>query len=296
MSGVTFRPPAAARVTAFALALCASACVHAPRQGDLSRFAEATGKVHAQADLAFARANAISRQAAVDAFVASRRPGISERAFPPALDPDAIAAWDGALSDLERYGALLARLTAPRRGTDTADAAAGLGRELQTGRARASIDPGVGAGFAALAGILVDASARSTARTLAASADPAVRRLLSAMADAIGTDWTQGVQATVWSNWTASLNGARAAYAAAAEKGDEVRQRALAAEFLAAIDRRDADLRALASLRGSLMSLADAHAAVAAGSASSQAELIDAIDRRLAETRRNIELLGGGAK
>ena len=278
------------------LILSLAGCTHSLDPEGLSRFAEAAGKVHVQADAAFGRANAISRQAAIDVFVASRRPGLSERALPPAVDADAVAVWDAALSDLERYGALLAQLTGPGRGAGTGTAVAALGRELGSGQAAARIDPGVGAGFAALAGVLVDAEAKSSARKIMRDADPAVRRLLVAMADAVGVDRNQGLQGTVWSNWTASLNGARDAYATAAEKGDEGRQRVLIGEYLGGIDRRDADLRALASLRASLLGLADAHAAAAAGSAPSQAAIIAGIDRRLEDARRDIRTLGGDAR
>lgn len=271
-----------------------SGCVHAVDRGDLSRFAEAVGKVHDQADTAFSRANAISRQAAINVFVASRRVGLCERAFPPVLDADTIAAWDAALSNLERYGSLLADLTDGARGARAGLGVTTLGRELQSGRAGANLNPGTGAGFAALAGILVDASAQSSARTIMRKADPDVRQLLGSMAKAVGSDRTEGLQGTVWSNWTASLNGTRVAYATAAEKGDEPRQRTLIAEYLVGVDKRAADLRALSALRVSLMALADAHAAAAAGSVPTQAAIIDGMDRRLADTRRDLVTLGGG--
>lgn len=282
------------RRSAPVVAALLAGCVHAPDPSQLSRFAEATGKVHAQADLAFGRANAVSRQAAIDLFVASRRPGLSERSFPPAIDAASIAAWDSALSDLERYGALLARLTDGGRGGRTTAAVAALGRELQSGETRTPIGPGVGAGFAALAGILVDASGATSAKRIMAETDPDVRRVLTAMAEAVGADPSEGLQGTVATNWTATTAPTRIAYAAAAEKGDETRQRALAVDYLASIDRRDSDLKALAALRSSLLALADAHSAAAAGSAPTQAAIIDGIDRRLADARRDIRTLGGG--
>lgn len=272
-----------------------SGCVHAVAQGDLSRFAEAAGKVHDQADVAFARANAISRHAAIDVFVASRRVGLSDRAFPPVLDADTIAAWDAALTNLERYGSLLAELTDAGRGARAGLGVTTFGHELQSGQAGAGLTPGIGAGFAALAGILVDSSAQSSAKAVMRRADPEVRRLLVAMAKAVGSDRTEGLQGTVWSNWTASLNGTRAAYAVAAEKGDEARQRSLIADYLGGVDKRSADLRALSALHVSLLALADAHAAAAAGSAPTQAAIIAGMERRLGDTRRDIKTLGGGA-
>lgn len=287
------RTTPAAVAVAIVGTLLVAGCRHATSQGDLARFAEAAGKVHVQTDLAFARANAISRKNEIDAFVATRRPGISERAFPPALDPQSIAAWDQALSDLERYGGLLAELLDGDRGVRSASDITGLGRELQTGEVGAHIDAGVATGFATLAGVLMDASARSSARTIMRRTDPAIHRVLTSMAGAIGTDRTEGIQGTVWANWTASQTGLRDSYADASEKGDAAKQRAIAVDFLETIDRRDADLQALSSLKASLLALADAHSAAAAGSRLRQQQIIDGLDRRLVEARRDVRTLKG---
>lgn len=277
-------------------AILLAACATGPRPGELTGFATAVGKVHGQTDAAFDRANAISRQAAIDLFVTSRRPGLSERSFPMAIAAQTRQAWDGALADLERYGTLLATLTGAGRGRATGEAFVGLGDELGRGQAGVGIDPGVGAGFAALAAALVDSQARSSARDVMRRTDPAVRSLVAAMAAAIGASDAEGLRGTVASNWTAALGATRAAYATAAEKGDESRQRSLIADYLAGVDRRDADLRALASLRTSLLTLGDAHAAAAAGSAPGQAAVLDGIDRRLADMRRDMGRLGEAAK
>lgn len=284
----------AAVAAALAGATLAAGCARTTDAGELSRFSEAAGKVREQADAAFDRANALSRQRDVDAFVASRRLGLSDAAFPPLVPQVTVSAWDAALTDLERYGALLADLAGGGRGAATSSAIAGLGRQLADSPAHAAIDPRVGAGFAALAGALVDASAQRSARAVMSETDPSVRRLLSAMAEAVGTDGATGLQGTVRSNWTASLGSVRDAYAAAAERGDEPRQRALVAEYLAATARRDADLRALASLRASLLALADAHTAAAVGSARTQEAVLQSIDRRLEALRRDVRTLEGG--
>lgn len=268
-------------------------CAHTIQGSDLSRFAEATGKVHAQADTAFIRANGVSRQAAIDLFVSARKPSISERSFPPALSPEDVAGWDQVFFDLERYGALLANLTKGGRGASTGRAVAQLGAELQGGVAKAPITPGVGAGLAALASTLVDARAQAWARSIMLATDPHIRLVLSQMAEAVGGDRQTGLQATVWSNWTTNLTGVQIAYATATEKGDEGRQRALIGDYVAGIDRRDADLRSLSALHASLLALADAHTAAADGTPQSQAAIIEGIDRRLDDLRRDITLLGG---
>jgi hypothetical protein len=284
------------RILSLFVAAALSGCVHTPNQGSLSRFAEATSKVHVQANAVFARANGITRQAAITVFVDSRRPGLSERAFPQAIDADTIASWDAALDDLERYGTLLANLTERARSQKTETGLISLGQELRNGQAQLRIDPSVGAGFAALADVLVNASVHSTAKRVMIATDPSVHRLLHAMADAIGADRSKGLHGTVWSSWIASFDDTRNAYAVAAEKQDETRQRALIADYLAAVERRDSDLRALTALRTSLLALADAHTAAANGSAATQAAIIDGIDRRLTNVREGFRALGGEMK
>ena len=76
------------------------------------------------------------------------------------------------------------------------------------------------------------------------------------------------------------------AYAGAATQHDERAQRALVARYLDGVDQRDAQLRSLAAFRSSLLSLADAHAAAAAGARRPVAELLTVVEDRLDETRR----------
>ena len=207
------------------------------------------------------------------------------------IEPATAEAWSSALDGLERYATLLVSLTDPQRGSATSTSLIALGSELRSGAFGARIDPGVGAGFAALAGVLVDAQAQRGARAVMIRTDPAVRRLLAAMADAVGADRSSGLRGTVWSAWTASLGRTRAAYAQAASGRDAPRQRALVTEYLAGIDRRDADMSALAGLAASLRSLADAHSAGAAGSAPGQQAALRAIERRIDATRASFEAL-----
>jgi hypothetical protein len=116
--------------------------------------------------------------------------------------------------------------------------------------------------------------------------DPEIQKLLGAMAGAIGTTDAEGLRGTVATNWNASFTNVQRSYAAAATERNEARQRQLVAEFLAAVDRRDAQLRSLAALRSSLLNLAAAHAAAAQGSPASMASLLASIEERLDETKR----------
>lgn len=164
------------------------------------------------------------------------------------------------------------------------DAFRRLGVQLTSGTTAADLDPGVTAGFAALAGALVDLRAQSTARDILRRTDPDVRRLLVAMADAVGSSDAEGLRGTVASNWTAALTAYQRTYAVAATEKADTRQRQIVADYLASVDRRDTQLSSLAGLRSSLLGLADAHTAAAAGSRRPFDEVLKDVNDRVART------------
>jgi len=189
----------------------------------------------------------------------------------------------------------LATLTGRGRGGVQTDAFRELGVQLNAGPTAAGLDPGVSAGFATLAGALVDLRAQSSARDILRRTDPEVRTLLTAMADAVGRSDSEGLRGTVASNWVTALSVHQRAYAAAATEKADARQRQIVSDYLAGIDRRDAQLAALAGLRASLLGLADAHTAAANGSRRPFGEVLKDINDRLDRTEatyRAIEKAG----
>lgn len=269
----------------FALPVTASACATAP-PADLAGFGRTSSALQTEAASTFTEANRLTRSVEVDQFIRSGAIGLSERRFPPAVPPEAAAAWREALGLLARYGALLATLTDRSRGGAETAAPRGLGAQLNAGETRADLGPGVSAGFAAVAGALVDLKAQESARSILRRTDPAVRSLLGAMADAVGFSDDEGLRGTVASNWTTALSAYQRSYAAAATDKAEPRQRQIVADYLAGIDKRDAQLATLARLRASLLALADAHAAAAAGSRRPFDEVLRDVNERLDATQR----------
>lgn len=263
--------------------LFATSCATTP-SADLSGFGRAAAVLQADVGTGFAEANRLARSVEVDRFVRSGAIALSERRFPPAVPPEVTARWRAALGDLARYGNLLATLTGTGRGGVQTDAFRQLGVQLSSGSTAADLDPGVTAGFAALAGALVDLRAQSSARDILRRTDPDVRKLLVAMADAVGTSDAEGLRGTVSSNWTAALSAHQRAYAVAATEKADARQRQIVADYLAGIDRRDAQLGSLAGLRSSLLGLADAHTAAAAGSRRPFDEVLKDVNDRVART------------
>ncbi len=271
-----------------------SGCATAP-SADLTGFGRAASTLQTDASTTFAEANRLARSVEVDRFVRSGAIALSERRFPAAVPPEVAAKWRGALGDLARYGNLLATLTGRGRGGVQTDAFRELGVQLNSSPTAADLDPGVSAGFAALAGALVDLRAQSSARDILRRTDPDVRALLTAMADAIGRSDGNGLRGTVASNWTTALSAHQRAYASAATEKADARQRQIVADYLVGIDRRDAQLAALAGLRASLLGLADAHTAAAHGSRRPFGEVLKDVNDRLDRTEatyRAIEKAG----
>lgn len=274
------------RLTAPALVLLAAGGCSTATSADLTGFGRAASTLQTDAATTFAEANRLTRSVEVDRFVRSGAIALSERRFPAAVPPEVAAKWRGALGDLARYGNLLATLTGRGRGGVQTAAFRELGVQLNAGPTGADLDPGVSAGFAALAGALIDLRAQSSARDILRRTDPKVRLLLTAMADAVGRNDGEGLRGTVASNWITALSVQQRAYAVAATEKADGRQRQIVAEYLAGIERRDDQLAALAGLRSSLLGLADAHTAAANGSRRPFAEVLRDVNERLDRTEK----------
>lgn len=259
-------------------------CANTVSSSELTGFGTAAATLSRQTDANFAEANRIARSAAVDRFVRSAAVGLTDAPFAPAVSAEVANEWRSAFSNLERYGLLLGTLTDTNQGKRTTTAFRNLGIELRSGVVGAKISPGVAAGFSALAGALVDMETQQRAREILQRTDPNVRALLSAMAEAIGASDGEGLRGTVGSAWTASGTRLQRNYALAVEaKRDEDARRGIVTEYLTTLDRRQAQLASLASLRSSLLALADAHTAAAAGSPRPIGELLGIVEARLDE-------------
>lgn len=283
------------RVLAVLVATSAAGCATVPRE-NLTGFATTTAAIRTSVDQNFAEANRLARSVAIEDFVRSGAIGLTERRFPAAVPTEVASAWRGSLADLQRYASSLATLSSGSRGGDAALAMRAVGVGLRDGRSGVNLDPGIAAAFSGLAGTLIDLKASSDALDIMRRTDHDVRRLLASMADAVGRSDGEGLRGTVVSNWTAVLSDTQKNYAVAAAENAEGRQRTLVAEFLAGIEKRDAQLCSLADLRASLLELADAHAAASAG-VKRPFDVVDAdVTRRLRavdETYRAVEKAGG---
>ena len=271
-------------VAALAAGLALAGCAGTVSSSELTGFGTAAASLGRQTDINFAEANRIARRAPVAPIVRSGAVGLTAAPFAPAVPPEVANDWRSAFSDLERYGLLLGTLTNDDQRKQTTAAFKNLGVELNNGVVGARISPGVAAAFSTLAGTLVEIEAQRRAREILVRTDPQVRALLTAMADAVGASDGEGLRGTVTSAWTAAGGRQQRLYAQAVEaKRDEDARRTIVGDYLSLLDRRQAQLASLASLRASLLALADAHSAAAAGSQRPIGELLGIIDARLSE-------------
>jgi len=276
--------PRLALISAASSILLLAGCARTVESAHFTQFGEGAAAVAAQSQAALADSNKLAREVSVDRFIRSGQIGLTESSFAVAVDPKDIVAWQSALSGIQKYATLMASLTDARRQPDTGDAVVALGQQLNG--LGAGISPGVAAGFATLAGVLVQQQANSEAVRIIRAADPAMQAIFNGMADAIGGDDQTGLRGTVASNWTASVQGVRLAYVDAAQARDGAKQRSLINQYLGALDSRDVQLRALSNLRSSLLTLAQAHAAEAAEQHASASRLLSVIAAQAEETER----------
>ncbi len=272
-----------ARIHAVIVLLMVAGCTGRVSSTDMTGFGRSAAVISKQAEIVMLDANRLGREARVEEFIRQGRPGLTEAAFPSLIPSDVSRAWLDALGGLERYGLLLGSLSDPDRASDATAAVGDFAKQLDG--LGMGLGGGVAAGFAGLAGAAVDGAAQRRARGFLKITDPKVRQLLTAMAAAVGNSDDEGLRGTVRANWTRTFGPLQNAYATATERHDEALRRTTIASFLERVDRRDAQLRSLAAFRLSLLALADAHGAAAAGSRRPAAELLGVLERRLDETR-----------
>lgn len=271
--------------------LVLSACARTVASENLAAFSQAATAISKQSQLSFDESNKLARDFAIDRKIRTGGPGLSEDQFQGAVSQESMDAWKEALTGLADYGTTLASLVDTSNGAQTSDGLVALAGRIQAGPVRLKINDQVATGFAALAGALVDARAQRQATHILQAADPHVQLLLSSMAEAIGANDSEGLRGTVHRLGTTALSPIQRSYAAAFDRHDERAQRELIQQYLDGLAARDAQLRSLENLRGSLINLAAAHAAAAKGGGATLGALISQIQYRLDETQRIYEAI-----
>jgi hypothetical protein len=270
-----------------------SACTTVPPD-TVTAFSVGVADVRTQSETVFQSANRLARDASIKFVLSSPLPGLSEDRFVVAVKASDIAQWDNAFAGLQTYAQALQSLLSPEKSKAASDAAVELATELKQGHANKELPAGVATAFTQIGEIAIQAAQQHNALLAMQKADPSVRQALTAMANAIGQDprgkspaqmRDTGLMGTVYSNWQDALGPSIIQFATATAGGAEADRKAALDEYLQFLDRRDAELDALASLRRSLVLLADAHSAASRGQQQDTTALIMLISQQLDETQ-----------
>jgi hypothetical protein len=292
------------------LCACAGCAPRVVRSDDALKFGQGVAAVRAQTLAAFGEINDLTTHTSIERAVA--RPTLRDSDLPVVLGPAQVQQWENALGEIEAYANhLVALLSTEAPGSLDASAVA-LANRLKETRPSAVPDPGVAAAFAGVGRVLLAQQVQHDARKIARAADADVRAVLLGLAEVIGegaADLDAGAEdvatdSPATTRRAPARRGARADETSRTLRGtvaanyrlqlDELRvsflepnadKRRIVLDYIRLRDRRDAHDYALASLRGSLRSLADAHTALAAGGPAGLDSILAGIRQELKSTR-----------
>ena len=190
------------------------------------------------------------------------------------------------------YAQHLQALTAPDLTKTFEDQAVSLGTELQIlghhlkdsrfiGKAP-EISPGIAAGVTELGRSMIRAKAEHDAAHVAKAANSNIVATLHLMAGSLGETEKSGLRGTVREHWLGRLGEKKGEFK---KQTDAAGKRHVATEFVAQMAERDAQDAALASMRRSLLSLADLHQALANGESLTALQLAQEISDEVKATR-----------
>jgi hypothetical protein len=223
-----------------------------------------------QTDLAFKAVNQLASDTILD--YAAAQPTLNEKNFFVVLEPESIAAWDRIFGVLEKYSQSLVVLTSPNLTEDYRKSALDLAQQIKdTGEKLRethvvsevpALSPSLSTAFTKVGEILLQAKAQADARRILRETDPHIRQAFVQMADAIGAGTDKNIRGTVRAHWVQLKAEKQAAFLSTS---DAVQKRKVAVEFSELIQQQRTQDMTLASLRRSLLALADAHHALAEG-------------------------------
>jgi hypothetical protein len=246
------------------------------------------GQAREQSSLAFTSTNDTAIALDIEQLLAGPAPNLTEGAFPVALDPKDIAAWNNAFSGLDRYLATLQKLVDPKRAAETGNQIDAIATELRDGAAGLKLPGAATEAFATFAQALVQAKAERTATAVMRRVNADFTAVMAGMADAIGDDDRSGLRLTTKAYWDKKLSADRVAYASivGTGPGPTSQRRVVVLHFVDSMADRTAQLQDLESLRSSLLALGEAHSAAALGNNGDALFWIDRIGGWLDDIKR----------
>ncbi|WP_447725015.1 hypothetical protein [Sphingomonas koreensis] len=256
-----------------------SGSIGAIRTGAAQTKTESTG--------AFAAINMTGRDSAIEGLLDDNA-APSDDALAPLITRDTVARWNVAFDQIDAYLAGLQDLTDTRRSDEAYADLAGIGSALQSSVLHAKLPRDSASAFAAF-GAAVQAGAERKAQLIMRETDPAFQTLVRGMGDLVSGPGKGTLSGIVESQWRERLDGIAADAYGTVKQGSRDERQAVIQDYGKALDARDAQLYALASLRDSLFALAEAHSAAAKSRDGATLYWIEQIDQRLANARASVK-------
>ena len=256
-----------AAITASAIGLLVSGCVpSAPvLSGNIGAIRTGAAQTRTESSGAFAAINSTGRDSAIEGL----------------LDDNA------AFDQIDAYLTGLQDLSDTRRSDEAYTRLAGIGSALQSGALHVRLPRDSASAFTAF-GAAVQAGAERRTQSIMREVDPAFQTLLRGMGDLVAGPGKGTLSGIVETQWRERLDGIAADEYGPVKQGTRDQRRAVIVDYGKALDARDAQLYALASLRDSLFALAEAHSAAAKSHDGATLYWIEQIDQRLGKARASI--------
>lgn len=248
-----------------------------------------TGAAQAKTESAgaFAAINTAGRDSAIEGLLDENAPP-SDEALAPLITRDTAARWNAAFDQIDAYLAALQDLTDTRRSDEAYARLAGIGSALQSGALHARLPANSASAFTVF-GAAVQAGAERKAQSIMRETDPAFQTLVRGMGDLVSGPGRGTLSGIVETQWRERLDGIAADEYGPVRQGTRDQRRAVILDYGKALDARDAQLYALASLRDSLFALAEAHSAAAKSRDGAALYWVDQLDQRLAKARASAQ-------
>lgn len=239
----------------------------------VNNFATSVSAVKTQADQALNAASTLTLNESVG--FEAQQPSLQEADFVETPTADTIAQWDNALTSMESYANNLSSIISPTAVNNFDVAATNLFNQFnQTAQdlnlaSKNAANPNahdfalLSTAFTEIAGAIISAKEQATAVKVAAATDTTVSNVCHLLADEIGADNVNvpGLRKTlVESVWKPEMAKLEVAF-----KNPATDKLTISQQFADLIAKRDAEDQILASLRQSLLHLADAHHSLAQG-------------------------------
>lgn len=254
--------------------------------GNIGAIRTGAAQARTESSGAFAAINSTGRDSAIEGLL-DENAAPSDDALAPLITRDTAARWTTAFDQIDAYLAGLEDLSDTRRSDEAYTRLAGVGSALQSGALHVRLPRDSASAFTAF-GAAVQAGAERKTQSIMREVDPAFQTLVRGMGNLVAGPGKGTLSGIVETQWRERLDAIAADEYGPVRQGTRDQRRAVIVDYGKALDARDAQLYALASLRNGLFALAEAHSAAAKSHDGAALYWIEQIDQRLGKARASI--------